>query len=63
MAHRVRAIRALIQAEGFSETRHMIQSSVEPSGGLPSERFNPISSPMEQSTALCFSPLILRRNS
>lgn len=30
----------------------MIQSSVEASGGLPSERLNPISSPMEQSTAI-----------
>ncbi|THU51653.1 hypothetical protein C4D60_Mb06t33290 [Musa balbisiana] len=38
----------------------MIQSSVEASGGLPSERLNPISSPMEQSTAiqeLCISSI------
>ncbi|RWW20148.1 hypothetical protein BHE74_00028225, partial [Ensete ventricosum] len=58
--NRVRAIRALTEAKDFSETsgkspfstRHMIQSSVEASGGLPSERLNPISSPMEQSTAI-----------
>ncbi|URE08640.1 hypothetical protein MUK42_04119, partial [Musa troglodytarum] len=61
-AHRVRAIRALIEAEGFSETRHIIQSSAEALGGLPSERLNPIFWPMEQSTAFqvfsSFDPVV-----